>query len=88
MIFLLVSNHKLSLKMIKNIKMKKILSILLLVLTFTSVNAQEKCLLEQAAVQDLVQDYANILSNSRDAEKLKLLYTAITRSSNKLHLFY
>lgn len=37
---------------------------------------------------DVYIDYANILSNSRDAEKLKLLYTAITRSSNKLHLFY
>jgi len=37
---------------------------------------------------DVYIEYANILSNSCDAEKLKLLYTAITRSSNKLHLFY
>ena len=37
---------------------------------------------------DVYIEYANILSNTRETEKLKLLYTAITRSSNKLHIFY
>jgi hypothetical protein len=37
---------------------------------------------------DVYIDYGNILLNSKELEKLKLLYTAITRSSNKLHLFY
>ena len=37
---------------------------------------------------DVYIEYANILSNIRENEKLKLLYTAITRSSNKLHIFY
>ena len=37
---------------------------------------------------DVYIEYANILSNTRENEKLKLLYTAITRSSNKLHIFY
>jgi hypothetical protein len=37
---------------------------------------------------DVYIEYANILSNMRENEKLKLLYTAITRSSNKLHIFY
>ena len=46
--------------------MKKILPILLLLLTVVTVNAQENCLLEQAPVQDLVQDYANILSDAEE----------------------
>lgn len=46
--------------------MKKILSILLLALTFTTANAQEECLLDQAPVQDLVQDYANVLSAAEE----------------------
>jgi len=37
---------------------------------------------------DVYIEYDNILSNTRETEKLKLLYTAITRSSNKLHIFY
>ena len=37
---------------------------------------------------DVYIEYANILTNTREYEKLKLLYTAITRSSNKLHIFY
>ena len=37
---------------------------------------------------DVYIEYSNILTNSREYEKLKLLYTAITRSSNKLHIFY
>ena len=37
---------------------------------------------------DVYIEYANILTNMKENEKLKLLYTAITRSSNKLHIFY
>ena len=49
--------------------MKKTLSILLLLLVaFTSINGQD-CLLDQKPVQDLVQDYAGILS---DAEEQRL----------------
>ena len=33
-------------------------------------------------------EYSNILSNSKDFEKHKLLYTAITRGINKLHIYY
>ena len=42
--------------------MKKLLSILLLIITVTSVNAQD-CLLDKKPVQDLVQDYADVLSD-------------------------
>jgi uncharacterized protein len=45
--------------------MKKILSILLLLVAFTTVNAQD-CLLEKSPVQDLVQDYAGIMSDSEE----------------------
>ena len=33
-------------------------------------------------------EYSNILSNSKELEKHKLLYTAITRCINKLHIYY
>ena len=33
-------------------------------------------------------EYNNILLNSREIEKHKLLYTAITRNINKLHIYY
>jgi len=33
-------------------------------------------------------EYSNILSNIKDLEKHKLLYTAITRCINKLHVYY
>jgi superfamily I DNA/RNA helicase len=33
-------------------------------------------------------EYSNILSNIKDIEKHKLLYTAITRCINKLHVYY
>ena len=33
-------------------------------------------------------EYNNLLANKKDTEKDKLLYTAITRSANKLHIFY
>jgi len=38
--------------------------------------------------EDVYIEYANILGNTRETEKLKLLYTAITRCANKLHIFY
>ena len=33
-------------------------------------------------------EYRNILSNTKELEKNKLLYTAITRGINKLHIYY
>ena len=33
-------------------------------------------------------EYSNILANIKEIEKLKLLYTAITRCINKLHVYY
>ncbi|MBL4593288.1 MAG: TPM domain-containing protein, partial [Flavobacteriales bacterium] len=45
--------------------MKKVLSILLLLAVFTTANAQE-CLLDKKPVQDLVQDYANILTDAEE----------------------
>ena len=50
----------------ENKEMKKILSILLLLAVFTTVNAQDKCLLEQAPVQDLVQDYADVMTSAEE----------------------
>lgn len=46
--------------------MKKIISILLFAITVSTVSAQEKCLLDQKPVQNLVQDYANILSDTEE----------------------
>jgi uncharacterized protein len=46
--------------------MKRLISILLLLTLVTVVNAQEPCLIEQEAKQELVQDYANILSDSEE----------------------
>ena len=37
---------------------------------------------------DVYIEYNNLLANKKTEEKDKLLYTAITRSSNKLHVFY
>jgi len=37
---------------------------------------------------DVYIEYNNILSNTNTSEKNKLLYTAITRCSNKLHVYY
>ena len=42
--------------------MKRVLPILLLLVTFSSLNAQD-CLLDKPPVQDLVQDYADVLSD-------------------------
>ena len=33
-------------------------------------------------------EYNNILLNSRENERNKLLYTSITRGANKLHIYY
>lgn len=46
--------------------MKKLFTILYLLTSFTSVNAQEKCLLEKEPVQNLVQDYADVLSDNEE----------------------
>ncbi|MCB9364797.1 MAG: TPM domain-containing protein [Flavobacteriales bacterium] len=45
---------------------KRFLLILLLLTVFTSVRAQETCLLDQKPVQDLVQDYAGVLTDSEE----------------------
>lgn len=37
---------------------------------------------------DVYIEYNNLLANKKDTEKHKLLYTAITRSANKLHIYY
>jgi ATP-dependent exoDNAse (exonuclease V) alpha subunit len=37
---------------------------------------------------DVYIEYNNLLANKKDTEKYKLLYTAITRCSNKLHIYY
>jgi superfamily I DNA/RNA helicase len=37
---------------------------------------------------DVYIEYSNILSNSKIIEGSKLLYTAITRGANKLHVYY
>jgi len=37
---------------------------------------------------DVYIEYSNILSNSKIVEGSKLLYTAITRGANKLHVYY
>ncbi|PCJ22958.1 MAG: hypothetical protein COA97_12565 [Flavobacteriales bacterium] len=45
--------------------MKKTLTILLLLVAFTTVNAQD-CLLDKPPVQNLVQDYANVLTEAEE----------------------
>ena len=37
---------------------------------------------------DVFIEYGNLLANKKDAEKYRLLYTAITRSSGKLHIYF
>lgn len=37
---------------------------------------------------DVYVEYNNLLANKKDTEKYKLLYTAITRCANKLHVYY
>jgi hypothetical protein len=37
---------------------------------------------------DVFIEYSNLLANKKDTEKDKLLYTAITRCENKLHVYY
>ncbi len=68
MIFLLGNNYPFSINY-----MKKIFSIIALLTVFTTANAQD-CLLDQKPVQDLVQDYADVLS---DAEEQGLRQTLI-----------
>jgi uncharacterized protein len=63
--------------------MKKILSILLLLVVFTKVNAQD-CLLEKSPVQDLVQDYANILSDAEEQTLRQALIAFNDSISNQI----
>lgn len=37
---------------------------------------------------DVFIEYGNLLANKKDSEKYRLLYTAITRSAGKLHVYY
>ena len=37
---------------------------------------------------DVYVEYNNLQANKKDTEKYKLLYTAITRTANNLHIFY
>lgn len=37
---------------------------------------------------DVFIEYSNLAANNKDCEKSKLLYTAITRSAHKLHIYY
>jgi len=37
---------------------------------------------------DVFVEYGNLLANRKDTEKDKLLYTAVTRCENKLHVYY
>ncbi len=46
--------------------MKRLIPLLLLLTFFVTATAQKPCLLEQNAKQELVQDYANILSDSEE----------------------
>jgi exodeoxyribonuclease-5 len=37
---------------------------------------------------DVFIEYNNLQANKKDTEKYKLLYTAITRSANKIHIYH
>jgi uncharacterized protein len=63
--------------------MKKLLSILLLLIVFTNVNAQD-CLLEQKPVQNLVQDYADILSDNEEQSLRQALMTFNDSTSTQI----
>ena len=43
---------------------------------------------EGSTYYDVFIEYSNLLANRKDTEKNKLLYTAITRCENKLHVYY
>ena len=64
--------------------MKKILSILLLLSVTTTVNAQETCLLNQKPVQDLVQDYAGVLTESEEQSLRQQLIAFNDTVSNQI----
>jgi len=63
--------------------MKKIISILLISLAFTTVNAQD-CLLDQKPVQDLVQDYAGIFSDQQEKGLRQALMTFNDTTSTQI----
>ena len=37
---------------------------------------------------DVFMEYSNLYANKKESEKYKLLYTALTRCSNNIHLYY
>ncbi len=63
--------------------MKKIFTIILLLTVFTTVSAQD-CLLEKAPVKDLVQDYADILSDVEEQQLRQALLTFEDSTSNQI----
>lgn len=65
------------------IHMKRILFLITFFNVFGFINAQD-CLLEQPPVQDLVQDYANILSDSEEKELRQALLAFNDTVSNQI----
>ncbi len=63
--------------------MKKILSILLLLNIFASSNAQD-CLLDQKPVQNLVQDYAEVMTDSEEQDLRQALIAFNDTVSNQI----
>lgn len=63
--------------------MNKILSILFILFAF-NINAQENCLLDQKPVPDLIQDYANVLSESEEQSLRQALVAFNDTISNEI----
>lgn len=63
--------------------MKKLFTILLLLVAFTTVNAQD-CLLEKAPVQDLVQDYADVMTDAEEQGLRQALLTFEDSTSTQI----
>lgn len=64
--------------------MKKLLPIFLLLTVLTTINAQKPCLLEQDAKQDLVQDYAGVLTDSEEQSLRQQLIAFNDTVSNQI----
>ncbi|MDG1477623.1 MAG: TPM domain-containing protein [Vicingaceae bacterium] len=63
--------------------MKKLYTILLLLVAFTTVNAQD-CLLEKAPVQNLVQDYADVMTDAEEQGLRQALLTFEDSTSTQI----
>jgi uncharacterized protein len=63
--------------------MKRVISILLLLVAFTSVNAQD-CLFDQKPVQNLVQDYADVMSDGEEQQLRQALLTFNDTTSTQI----